>query len=141
MDTKRFEEIITLQRGYDLPEQKREIGTYPLVSSNGISSFINKFKCTGPGVVTGRSGTIGNVFYVNNNYWPLNTTLFVKDFHDNDPKYISYWLSRFNLIDFANGASVPTLNRNELTGLECVIHSIDEQHHIVNINERRLNYV
>lgn len=132
MDTKRFEEIITLQRGFDLPQHKRHDGNVPLVSSNGITAHIDTFKCIGPGVITGRSGTIGKVFYVSNNYWPLNTTLYIKDFHNNNPKYISYWLSRFNLIDYANGASVPTLNRNELTGLFCKIHNHEEQQHIVN---------
>ena len=129
---KNFEEIITLQRGFDLPKQDRDTGGHPLVSANGISDYISKYKVTGPGVVTGRSGTIGNVFYVKNDFWPLNTTLFVKDFHGNNVKYISYWLSRFDLIKYANGASVPTLNRNELNGLKCIIHTPSEQQHIVN---------
>ena len=132
MDTKRFEEIITLQRGFDLPESKRKNGNIPLVSSNGITAYIDTFKCVGPGVITGRSGTIGKVFYVSKSYWPLNTTLYIKDFHGNNPKYISYWLSQFNLVNYANGASVPTLNRNELTGLICKVHNSKEQQHIVN---------
>lgn len=132
MITKRFEEIITLQRGYDLPESQRITGMIPLVSSNGVTSFIDERKVVGPGVVTGRSGTIGKVFYINRDYWPLNTTLYVKDFHGNNPKYISYWLSTFPLLKYANGASVPTLNRNELTGLICNVHSMVEQQHIVN---------
>ena len=129
---KNFEEIITLQRGFDLPKQDRDTGEHPLVSANGISDYINKYNVSGPGVVTGRSGTIGNVFYVKNDFWPLNTTLFVKDFHGNNVKYISYWLSRFDLIKYANGASVPTLNRNELNGLKCFVHTPSEQQHIVN---------
>ena len=129
---KNFEDIITLQRGYDLPKQNRTNGSFPLVAASGIADYINEYKVKGPGVVTGRSGTIGNVFYVNENFWPLNTTLYVKDFHGNNPKYISYWLSRFDLSKYANGASVPTLNRNELIGLKCLLHSKDEQQHIVN---------
>lgn len=132
MELKKFEDIVSLQRGYDFPEKDRIIGTFPLVSSNGIFHFVKESKCKGPGVVTGRSGTIGNVFYVEDDYWPLNTTLFVKDFHNNNPKYISYWLSTFPLAKYANGASVPTLNRNELTGIICKIHNIKEQQHIVN---------
>ena len=136
MVTKRFENIITLQRGYDLPESRRESGSVPLVSSNGATSFISEKKVVGPGIVTGRSGTIGKVFYVESDYWPLNTTLYVKDFHGNNPKYIYYWLSTFPLARYANGASVPTLNRNELTGLLCNIHNAVEQNHIVNIPVR-----
>ena len=130
---KKFEEIITLQRGFDLPEQSRIVGSFPLFAASGFSDRINAFKVRGPGVITGRSGTIGKVFYTDEDFWPLNTTLFVKDFHGNNPKYISYWLSRFELTKYANGASVPTLNRNELNGLECVVHDLIAQQHIVNI--------
>ena len=129
---KKFEEIITLQRGFDLPEQSRIVGSFPLFAASGFSDRINAFKVRGPGVITGRSGTIGKVFYTDEDFWPLNTTLFVKDFHGNNPKYISYWLSRFELTKYANGASVPTLNRNELNGLECVVHDLIAQQHIVN---------
>ena len=131
MKQKHFNEIVTLHRGYDLPSDDREEGTYPLFSSNGLTDHISSFKIKGPGVVTGRSGTIGNVFYSNDDFWPLNTTLYVSDFHGNNPKYIQYWLSSFPLKNFASGASVPTLNRNELIGVFCKVHSLNEQQHIV----------
>jgi len=129
---KNFEEIITLQRGFDLPEHSRTKGSYPLFAASGLSDYINTPKVSGPGVITGRSGTIGKVFYTEQDFWPLNTTLFVKDFHGNNPKYISYWLSTFELNKYSNGASVPTLNRNELTGLKCNVHDLFMQQHIVN---------
>lgn len=131
MKQKLFNEIVTLHRGYDLPSDDREEGPYPLFSSNGLTDYISSFKIKGPGVVTGRSGTIGNVFYSYNDFWPLNTTLYVSDFHGNNPKYIQYWLSSFPLKNFASGASVPTLNRNELIGVFCKVHSLNEQRHIV----------
>ena len=133
---KKFEEIITLQRGFDLPEHSRTKGAFPLFAASGFADKIDVFKVRGPGVITGRSGTIGKVFYSEEDFWPLNTTLFVKDFHGNNPKYISYWLSRFYLAKYANGASVPTLNRNELNGLECDVHDLLTQQHIVNSMRR-----
>lgn len=138
MKQKLFNEIVTLHRGYDLPSDDREEGPYPLFSSNGLTDYISSFKIKGPGVVTGRSGTIGNVFYSYNDFWPLNTTLYVSDFHGNNPKYIQYWLSSFSLKNFASGASVPTLNRNELIGVFCKVHSLNEQRHIVDtsMNQR-----
>lgn len=131
MEKKQFNEIISLHRGYDLPSDDRVSGCVPLYAANGLSDRVSKSKIDGPGVITGRSGTIGNVFFCRTSFWPLNTTLFVSDFHGNDPHYISYWLSRFPLSNFAGGASVPTLNRNELSKSICSIHSKDEQRHIV----------
>lgn len=50
-----------LQRGFDLPQSKAKEGCYPVVYSNGILNFHNRFMCKAQGVVTGRSGTIGSV--------------------------------------------------------------------------------
>ena len=129
--TKLFKDIIILQRGYNPPTQKRVGGLYPLVSSSKIDGKINVYKVTGPGVVTGRSGTIGEVQYIEDNYWPLNTTLYVTDFKNNVPKYIYYWLSNFPLSAYATGTSVPTLDRNDLFNLQCKINDVQKQHHIV----------
>jgi len=85
-------DFIELKRGYDLPQAKRNSGTVPLVSSSGVSDQHNIAMVKGPGVVTGRYGTIGQVFYVESDFWPLNTTLYVRDFKGNDPKFIHYFL-------------------------------------------------
>ncbi len=68
-------DFIELKRGYDLPQAKRSIGPYPLVSSAGVSDCNSEPMVRGPGVVTGRYGTIGKVHFVEQDFWPLNTTL------------------------------------------------------------------
>lgn len=127
-------EVCTLQRGFDLPTQQRTSGDFPLVSSSGIIDSHCEGPVKGPGVVTGRSGSIGNVFFVESNFWPLNTTLYVRDFHGNDPRYIYYLLNKFDLKRFAGGTGVPTLNRNDVH-CEAVYISRDigEQKRIVSI--------
>ncbi len=112
---KRFEEVCTLQRGFDLPTQDRKAGEFKLLSANGVTDLISEWKVEGPCVVTGRSGTIGKVHYVETNFWPLNTSLYVKNFFDNNKKYIYYFLTFFKLERYAGGAGVPTLNRNFLS--------------------------
>ena len=110
--TKKLGDAATLQRGFDLPTQDRVSGAVPLVSSSGIIDTHHKSAVRGPGVVTGRSGSIGNIFFIEEDFWPLNTTLYVKDFHGNDPRFVFYLLKRFDLNRFATGSGVPTLNRN-----------------------------
>ena len=127
----KIQDILVLKRGYDLPESKRIKGKYLVYSSNGISGCHNEYKIKGPAVITGRSGSLGNVQYTQNNCWPLNTTLYVSDFKGNNPKYISYLLQTLHLEKYGSGSAVPTLNRNHLDNLEVPFHSLTEQQHIV----------
>jgi len=113
-EEKRFDEVCVLQRGFDLPTHSRFEGEYPLVSSNGITDSVNQWKVKAPGVVTGRSGTIGNVHFIEEDFWPLNTALYIKDFHGNDERFIYYFLTAFDLSKYSSGAGVPTLNRNNV---------------------------
>ncbi|SEM41675.1 type I restriction enzyme, S subunit [Syntrophus gentianae] len=85
---KRLQDVCVLQRGFDLPTRSRLPGKFPLVSSSGIIDTHNEGPIKGPGVTTGRSGSIGSVFYIEEDYWPLNTALYVKEFHGNDPKFV-----------------------------------------------------
>lgn len=107
-----------LQRGFDLPTRQIKSGNYPVVYSNGILNHHESYQVRGPGVVTGRSGTIGNVTYVPENYWPHNTSLWVTDFKGNDPKFVFYVYGRLKFERFSSGSGVPTLNRNDVHDFE-----------------------
>jgi type I restriction enzyme, S subunit len=110
-------DVVTLKRGYDLPTRDRTDGDVPVVSSSGITGCHGVAKVQGPGVVTGRYGTLGNVFYITRNFWPLNTTLYVEDFKGNHPRFVAYLLKKLNLARHEGAAAVPGVNRNVLHGL------------------------
>jgi len=112
-----FKKFITLQRGFDLPATEMKDGEVPVLGSTGTIGFHNKSKVHAPGVVTGRSGTIGVVQYIDKPYWPHNTSLWVKDFKSNHPKFVYYKMKTLDFARFNGGASVPTLNRNNLDNL------------------------
>lgn len=107
-------QLLTLKRGYDLPHDKRTDGDIPVVSSSGISGFHNEAKVSAPAVVTGRYGTLGEVYYVTQDCWPLNTALYVQDFKGNRPKFIYYFLQSFLKGMQSDKAAVPGVNRNDL---------------------------
>ena len=107
-------EIAPLQRGFDLPTSQLRSGPHPVVYSNGVIQHHDRAMVKGPGVVTGRSGTIGQVHFIEKDYWPHNTTLWVTSFHGNDPKFIYYLYAHLNLARFLSGSGVPTLNRNDV---------------------------
>ncbi|MBT6176842.1 MAG: hypothetical protein HOI23_06305 [Deltaproteobacteria bacterium] len=112
-EMKAIGQIAPLQRGIDLPTSQVKEGPYPVVYSNGVMNFHNTAIARGPGVVTGRSGTLGKVHYVETDFWPHNTSLWVTRFNDNHPRFIFYLYSSIGFIRFASGSGVPTLNRND----------------------------
>ena len=127
-------DVITLKRGYDLPQRDRIAGTVPVVSSSGIIDHHAESKVSGPGVVTGRTGTLGQVFFIPGDFWPLNTALYVQNFKGNDPRFISYLLKTINFSAYSDKAAVPGLNRNHLH--EEAVHipaTLDEQRAIAHL--------
>ncbi|BAZ84165.1 restriction endonuclease subunit S [Dolichospermum compactum] len=100
-------QVVSLQRGKDLPKTERQTGVYPVVGSNGIVGYHSEFMSHGPGVMVGRSGSVGKITWIECYYWALNTSLYVKNFHGNDPLFIRYFLSYLKLGKYASGVSVP----------------------------------
>lgn len=111
---RKLENILQFSRGFDITKAQQTEGNYPVISSSGPSSYNGVYKCEGPGVITGRKGTLGKVFFTVGDYWPHDTTLWVKDFKGNDPRYIYYLLTLLHFESFDVGASNPTLNRNHV---------------------------
>lgn len=129
----RLDTFCILQRGFDITKNEQTDGIVPVVSSGGIKSYHNVAKVKGPGVIVGRKGTLGTVHYVEGPYWPHDTTLWVKDFRGNHPRFTSYFLDSLNFARFDSGASNPTLNRNTVHGETVAYPPPDQQIEIAGI--------
>ena len=123
-------DVVTLKRGYDLPKRLREPGDVPIVSSSGITGYHNVGKVEGPGVVTGRCGTLGEVFFIEGSFWPLNTSLYVHDFKGNSPRFVSYLLRTVGIETQNVASAVPGANRNVLHMLPVRVPSVPIQREI-----------
>ena len=129
----RFDSFVSLNRGFDLPDNKIIEGKYPVIASTSIKAYHNQYKVKAPIVVTGRSGSLGKVQYADSDGWPLNTALYAKNFHGNDPKYVYYFLQTMHLEQYNAGAGVPTLNQNHLHSLKILVHNLPTQRRIASI--------
>lgn len=128
-----FKNFIQLQRGFDLPKGNFKEGKFPVVGSTSILGYHNEFKIKGPGVITGRSGSLGIIQYLENEYWPHNTSLWVKDFKGNYPKFVYFFLKTLDFENFNSGGAVPTLNRNHLDNIRINIPKKNIQQKIASI--------
>lgn len=115
------EDLLVLQRGFDLPATQRTNGPFPVFSAGGLHGSHNMAMVTGPGVTTGRSGVIGNVYFVHEDFWPLNTSLWVKQFKAATPEYAYQYLRTIDLKGLGSGSAVPTLNRNAVHAQPAII--------------------
>ena len=128
-----FDEFVRLNRGFDLPDCDIISGKYPVVASTNIKAYHNEYKVEPPVVVTGRSGSLGSVQYITEKCWPLNTSLYAKNYRGNNPRYVYYYLQTMHLEQYNAGAGVPTLNQNHLQRLKITVHSFSEQEKVVEI--------
>ncbi|MCW6003503.1 hypothetical protein K1W54_02735 [Micromonospora sp. CPCC 205371] len=105
---------LQLQRGSDLAEGDRVPGPIPVVTTAGATGWHDAALVKGPGVVIGRYGSVGNVHWVPGDYWPHNTTLYVRNFHGNNPRYCYHLLRSLPYEMEQARAAVPGVNRNDL---------------------------
>ncbi len=144
----RLGDVLTLQRGFDITKNEQKRGSIPVVSSSGIGSLHSDYKAPGPGVVIGRKGSLGTVFFLNQPFWPHDTTLWVKDFKDNDPFFCYLLLKTLRLEELDAGSSNPSLNRNHAHNQQVTCPQVGTQRRIaavlsafdelIEINERRI---
>ena len=127
-------DFVTLQRGHDLPEPQRRPGKVPVVGSFGITGYHDAAKAKGPGVTVGRSGaSFGVVSYSPVDYWPLNTALYVINFHGNDERFAYYFLKSLDFKRYNSGSAQPSLNRNYIHPIPVKIPPLSEQKAIARI--------
>lgn len=130
----RLGDFVTLQRGHDLPDQDRRPGRVPIMGSFGVTGFHDTAKTKGPGVTIGRSGgSFGVVNYCVENFWPLNTALYVTDFRGNDPRFVYYFLRSIDFSGFNSGSAQPSLNRNYIYPIPIRVPDAIEQRRIADI--------
>ncbi len=111
---------ITLQRGVDITKSEQRAGKVPVVSSGGVKSFHNTAVARAPGVVIGRKGSLGTAYFVEEDYWPHDTTLWVRDFKGNCEKFVFYVLQSLDLKSLDSGSANPALNRNNVHPIRVV---------------------
>ena len=116
-----LQQLVYFQRGFDITKAQQKPGDIPVISSSGVTSFHNEAKAQGPGIVIGRKGTLGSIHFTERAYWPHDTTLWSKEIHGNNARFVYYYLHLFDFQHLDVGNANPTLNRNHIHKLEIAI--------------------
>lgn len=109
--------IMTFHRGYDLTRSNMQYGKYPVVGSTSVIGYHNKYKIHRPGIVTGRSGSLGKYQLIWEDFWPHNTSLYISDMKGHHFLYLYGILQTVDFSVLNNGGAIPTLNHNTLSAI------------------------
>ncbi|MEM3402629.1 MAG: restriction endonuclease subunit S [Nitrososphaerota archaeon] len=124
----RLDDIISLEYGKGLSERERISGRYPVVGSNGIVGYHGQALVKGPGIVVGRKGTIGAVTWLNSDFWPIDTTYYVKLKKEQiNWKWLFFALIKLNLPKLRLSDVVPGLKRELAYSLKLPLPRFSEQ--------------
>jgi type I restriction enzyme S subunit len=131
--TYKLGDLVTFQRGHDLTKSQMQEGIFPVAGSNGVIGFHNEYTTKAPSITIGRSGNIGNAYFFDKDFWAHNTTLYIKEFKNCDPKFIYYLLQTMNFGGHNSGSAVPSLNRNYIHPIEVQAPDLPTQKEIAQI--------
>lgn len=127
-------DIIELAYGKSLPQRSRVPGRFPVFGSNGQVDTHNKYLVGGPGVIIGRKGSVGEIIWSKQDFWPIDTTYYVKLKNpDDDLRYWYYVLKTLGLNKLNSHSAIPGLNRDVAYIKQVPLRSTLEQEKIANI--------
>jgi type I restriction enzyme S subunit len=118
-------DILDLFYGKGLKEEIRSGQGYPVIGSNGIVGYHFEYLVKAPGIVIGRKGTLGKVIYLTENFYPIDTTYFVKSkIGTIGIFYLYFLLKSLDFEELNSDSAVPGLNRKIALSTEIVIFPI-----------------
>ncbi len=132
-EVKKLSDCIELSYGKGLPQVERGTGKIPVFGSNGIIGYNNKSLIRGPGIVIGRKGSVGEVTFSKNDFWPIDTTYYVKVKKGNDIIFWYYFLKTLGINQMNSHSAVPGLSRDSVYEISKLIPPLPEQSAIAKI--------
>ena len=126
----KLKDLCVINYGKGLGKSNIVNGNIPVYSSGGIIGFHNTYNVNSEGVIIGRKGKAGSVFYSDKPFFCIDTAFYIEPNNQYDLKYLFYKLVSMNLKNHKTGTAVPWLIRNDIYKLSISIPPLDEQKRI-----------
>ncbi|MCK4592031.1 restriction endonuclease subunit S [Candidatus Parcubacteria bacterium] len=109
----KLRDVCEFKYGKSLPQRKRIAGEFPVYGSGGIVDTHNEYFIEAPGIIVGRKGSIGTIYFSSKDFCPIDTVFYIeKDETIYDVRFLYYFLKNLKLDSLNSDAAVPGLNRN-----------------------------
>lgn len=129
-------DVVTLEYGAALPADVRGGDAVPVFGSNGEVGRHRVALAEGPGIIVGRKGSVGALTWSENDFWPIDTTYYVKNRPGTDLRWIYWVLGTLGLERLDSSTGVPGLNRKDAYERRLLLPSYTAQRKIVEILDR-----
>lgn len=96
-----------------LSNEERQGGTVPVYGSNGVVGYHSESRVSGPSIVVGRKGSIGRTVWVDGDFWPIDTTYYVKQKTGHSLRWLYNLLATRSMERLNTATGVPGLNRDD----------------------------
>lgn len=120
-----LKDLVSLEYGKPLKADTRSGAGYPVIGSSGVMDYHAEYLVSGPGIVVGRKGTVGAVTYIHDNFFPIDTTYFVRPLIDIKFYYLKFLLESLGLQKMNSDSAVPGLNRDAALRTSIVVPPVD----------------
>jgi len=107
-ERKKLGDIAQLNYGKGLKEEERIPGPYAVYGSSGKIGTHEKPLVQGPGIIVGRKGNVGSVFWSEEDFYPIDTVYFI----GNDKSGLFLYYSLLHTSFISTDVAVPGLNRD-----------------------------
>lgn len=131
--TFRLKDVAKILYGPKLIKKDRVSGEYPVYGSSGIVDKNKKYFIKGPGLIIGRKGSVGKVYFEAGNFYPIDTTYYITETKNCDLRYLYYLLNYSKLNQLNDGSAVPGINREELYNQEYLFPPLHQQEKIASL--------
>lgn len=118
---------IELSYGKGLPTHERDGGAFPVFGSNGCVGHHSSALISGPGIIVGRKGSVGEVVFSQGDFWPIDTSYYVVNKAQHDWRFLFHLLSSLGLKKLNSHSAIPGLNREDVYSINISLPDVPEQ--------------
>ena len=122
-EVNRFGEVVIIKNGKDHKHLKS--GSFPVYGSGGVMRYVNEYLYDSESILIPRKGSLGNLFYLNQPFWSVDTIFYTQMKFAHSCKYLFYTTQNFNISKMNTGTAVPSMTAGILNNLSLVFPSED----------------
>ena len=108
-------------------------GNVPVYGSGGVMTHVSEALGEGPTVLIPRKGSLDNIFFVEGEFWTVDTIFYTEIASDLDPKFFYYKMKTMHLSQMNEAAGVPSMNQRKLGRIQIPVPPLEVQREIVRI--------